>query len=190
MDARADTFHSLKKDYPACMRQQLGSNLAGFTEADFSILREAETDFYGMNYYTSQFARHRTSGPHSTDFVGNLDELPTDKDGNMVGEQSGVFWLRSCPDLFRKHLSRVHRLYRKPIYVTENGCPCPGEDKMSRDEAMDDSFRIRYFEDHIDAIGLAINEDGVDVKGYFAWSLLDNLGMDMRLCGTTLFSSG
>lgn len=158
------------------MRAQLGGRLPAFTDADFALLRAAETDFYGMNYYTSQFARHRDGPARETDYVGNLDELQQNKSGTPVGEESGLGWLRSCPGMFRKHLTRVHRLYGKPIYITENGCPCPGEDQMTRDEAIDDPFRIRYFDSHLDAIGKAIQEDGSEIKGYFAWALLDNLG--------------
>ncbi|SPO01987.1 probable beta-glucosidase [Cephalotrichum gorgonifer] len=165
---------SLKQDYPKVMRDQLGDRLPPFTPADFAILNSAETDFYGMNYYTSQFAHHRTSPPSENDYIGNLDELQEDKNGVSVGAESGIHWLRSCPGMFRKHLSRVYRLYGKPIYITENGCPCPGEDKMTRAESVEDAYRIKYFEDHLDAIGGATG-DGADVRGYFAWSLMDNL---------------
>ncbi|VUC24168.1 unnamed protein product [Clonostachys rosea] len=165
----------LKQDYPECMRSQLGNRLPPFTESDFKILRAADTDFYGMNYYTSQFARHRETPAPDTDYVGNVDELQENKEGLPVGEKSGLHWLRSCPGMFRKHLTRVYRLYGKPIYITENGCPCPGEDKMSREEAVDDPYRIRYFENHLDSISKSINEDGSVISGYFAWSLLDNL---------------
>ncbi|KAH7041214.1 family 1 glycoside hydrolase [Microdochium trichocladiopsis] len=165
----------LRRDYPQCMRDQLGERLPQFSEADMSLLRAAECDFYGMNYYTSQFARHRSTLAPETDFVGNVDELQTDKAGNAVGSESGLAWLRSCPDLFRKHLARVYRLYGKPIYVTENGCPCPGEDKMTREQSVQDVYRQQYFLDHIGAINDAVQQDGAVVAGYFAWSLMDNL---------------
>lgn len=158
------------------MREQLGSRLPEFTEADIAVLKEAECDFYGMNYYTSQFARHRDGPAPEEDFIGNLDELQENKQGVPVGEKSGLQWLRSCPDKFRKHLTRIYKLYGKPIYITENGCPCPGEDKMTREESVNDDYRIRYFENHLDAIGKSIGEDGAVIKGYFAWALLDNLG--------------
>lgn len=172
-----DTFDSLAQDYPECMREQLGERLPRFTESDFSLLREADIDFYGMNYYTSQFARHRDEPASKTDFLGNMDELQENKQGVLIGEKSGVHWLLSTPSLFRKHLTRVYRAYGKPIYITENGCPCPGEDKMTAEEAVNDTYRIKYFEDHLDAVGTARTEDGSDIKGYFAWSLMDNLGM-------------
>ncbi|KFH44264.1 Beta-glucosidase 1B-like protein [Hapsidospora chrysogenum ATCC 11550] len=165
----------LKKDYPDCMRQQLGDRLPTFTSSDFQILHKAETDFYGMNYYTSQYARRREEPPSTTDYFGNVEELQSNKEGLPVGEESGLHWLRSCPGMFRKHLTRVYRLYGKPIYITENGCPCPGEDEMTRKEAVDDPFRQRYFQTHLDAIAKSITEDGSVISGYFAWSLMDNL---------------
>lgn len=173
----ANTVHlSLKKDYPASMRQQLGQRLPTFTEPDFKLLKEADEDFYGMNYYTSQYAKHREGPPSDSDYFGNVEELQTNKAGESVGSESGIHWLRSCPDMFRKHLTRIHRLYGKPIYVTENGCPCPGEDKMTRDESVDDSYRQKYFQDHLDSVAKSISEDGSVISGYFAWSLMDNLG--------------
>lgn len=158
------------------MREQLGDRLPRFSDDDFKLLNAADTDFYGMNYYTSQFAKHRNGPASDTDVIGNVDELQENKQGAPVGEESGLHWLRSCPDMFRRHLARVHKLYQKPIYITENGCPCPGEDKMTRDEAINDPYRIQYFEEHLDAICKSIQDDGAVVNGYFAWALLDNLG--------------
>jgi beta-glucosidase len=158
------------------MLEQLGDRLPRFTKSDFVLLQEAEVDFYGMNYYTAQFARHRSEPAPETDFIGNVYELQENSRGISVGEKSGIHWLRSCPDLFRKHLARVYHRYGKPIYITENGCPCPGEEQMRCEEAVNDTYRIKYFKDHLNAVGQAIRSDGAVVKGYFAWSLLDNLG--------------
>ena len=52
-----------------------------------------------------------------------------------------------------------------PIYITENGCSGP--------DVVDDQFRIDYLDGHLRAVHRAIT-DGVDVRGYFVWSLLDN----------------
>jgi beta-glucosidase len=138
------------------------------------LLREAEVDFYGMNYYTSQFARHRAPPAPDTDSKGNVDDLQEDKAGISIGELSSIDWLRSAPQGFRKHLLRTYRRYGKPIDITENGCPCPGEVKMGREESVKDEYRQRYLSDHLDAIVRA-TQDGAKVAGYFAWSLMDNL---------------
>ena len=158
------------------MRSQLGDRLPQFSEEEFSLLRESVVDFYGMNYYTAQFARHRQEIASSSDACGNIIESQEDSSGVSIGVKSGVQCLRPCPTEFRKILGWVFKRYQKPIYVTENGCPCPGEEKMTREEAVEDGFRINYFESHLDAIAQAINNDSVQVRGYFAWSLLDNLG--------------
>lgn len=172
----------LAKDYPECMRSQLGKRLPEFSDTEFALLREAEVDFYGMNYYTAQYARHRTEPASVNDFMGNVDELQENKEGVSIGEESGVHWLRSSPHSFRKHLARIYHRYGRPIYVTENGCPCPGEDKMTREESVKDHYRIRYYETHLDAISLAIKEDSAIISGYFAWSLMDNLGKSISIC--------
>ena len=52
-----------------------------------------------------------------------------------------------------------------PIYITENGCSYPDESS--------DTARIEYLDGHLRALGQAMDE-GVDVRGYFVWSMLDN----------------
>ncbi|KAL5338940.1 glycoside hydrolase superfamily [Aspergillus crustosus] len=162
------------QDYPASMRAHLGDRLPEFRDAELALLRDAELDFYGMNYYTAQFARHRSDPAGDTDYMGNMDEYQRNKAGVLIGEPAGVWWLCSAPDCFRKHLVRIHQKFRKPIYVTENGCPCPSEENMHIEESVKDEYRQRYFADHLDAIAGAI-PDGAEVHGYFAWSLMDNL---------------
>lgn len=162
------------------MRDQLGERLPRLTDSELALLREADLDFYGMNYYTAQFGRHRTTPAPDTDFIGNLDELQENKNGISIGDPSGVFWLRSAPSCFRKHLVRAYKRYGKTIYITENGCPCPGEDTMTRDESVKDDYRQRYFSEHLDALVQA-RQDGAEVAGYFAWSLLDNFGKVLQL---------
>jgi beta-glucosidase len=60
-----------------------------------------------------------------------------------------------------------------PILVTENGAAFP-DPPTSPPGGLEDSLRVRYYRDHLLAIHDAIAQ-GVDVRGYFAWSLLDNL---------------
>ncbi|KAH7363303.1 glycoside hydrolase superfamily [Plectosphaerella cucumerina] len=166
----------LGADYPKVMRERLGSRLPEFTPAERELLKRtaALNTFYGMNHYTSQFARARMTEPAADDLTGNVEELAVNKQGQEIGPLSGTSWLRVTPLQFQKLLSWIWRRYKRSIYVTENGCPCPGENNMSLEQAVDDQFRIGYFGLYLDAISRAIYENGVVVKGYFAWSLMDN----------------
>jgi len=68
-------------------------------------------------------------------------------------------------------LGRLNADYRlPPIYITENGAAYP--DHVVDGRIVDDK-RIRYLSSHIEALGDAI-ASGVDVRGYFVWSFLDN----------------
>ena len=76
-----------------------------------------------------------------------------------------------APDAFGELLTRVGRQYQpKAIYVTENGCAFP--DTLV-DGRVDDPRRTAYLAGHLAALSGAI-EAGSPVRGYFAWSLLDN----------------
>lgn len=169
----------LGKDYPASMREQLGSRLPRFTPDELELLRQSApiNAFYGMNHYTSKYARALPYPPAEDDWTGNVEESYTNSENEEIGPLSGASWLRVAPDGFRKLLNWVWNRYRLPIIVTENGCVCPGESQMTAEQAVDDRFRIRYFGLHLDSISRAIYNDGIPVKGYYAWSLMDNFGM-------------
>jgi len=69
-------------------------------------------------------------------------------------------------------LARLKRDYDPPaLYITENGAAF--DDTVGRDGAVRDPRRVAYLEDHVEQVARAI-ADGIPVKGYFAWSLLDN----------------
>ncbi|XP_047004646.1 myrosinase 1-like [Schistocerca americana] len=74
---------------------------------------------------------------------------------------------RSTPWAFRKLFNWLAQHYPGyPIFVMENGWSDTGE--------LEDQGRIDYYASYLSAMLKAINEDGVDVIGYTAWSLLDN----------------
>jgi beta-glucosidase len=58
-----------------------------------------------------------------------------------------------------------------PVYITENGAAYP--DQVNVDGSIDDEERRRYFELHVNACDQALAK-GLPLKGYFAWSLMDN----------------
>ncbi|KAF4472882.1 beta-glucosidase [Fusarium albosuccineum] len=148
----------LGQDYPTSMRKYLGSS---------SI-----NTFYGMNHYSTKYARALPNPPADDDWTGNIEEGSVNHASVEIGPVSGTKWLRVAPEGFRKLLNWVWNRYHLPIIVTENGCPCPGEDDVN--VAINDTFRTRYFGLYLDAISRAIYEDGVSIEGYYAWTLMDN----------------
>lgn len=168
----------LGTDYPASMRKQLGSRLPKFTAEELALLRWARPllSTFGLNHYTTKYARALPGEPRDDDHTGNVEELAVNIEGKEIGPLSGIRWLRLTPGGIRKILNWIWDRYHVPIVITENGCVCPGEDKMTAEQAVDDAFRIRYFGLYLDSISRAIYEDGVRVEGYYAWSLMDNFG--------------
>jgi beta-glucosidase len=114
-------------------------------------------DFLGVNYYTRAIYRADESRP----FV----QLPP---GNRPQTEMG--W-EICPEAFTDLLVSLNREYKlPPIYITENGAAV--KDSVNHGQ-VNDPGRTRYFQDHLEAVNRAM-EQGVDVRGYFAWTLMDN----------------
>ena len=118
------------------------------------------TDFLGVNYYFPETVAHDPDhGPLGARI------LPAQ------GEITAMGW-PVAPRGLSELLARVDRDYRPgPLYVTENGS-CY-DDVVTGDGAVRDVERRRYLMRHLAALRQAV-ADGVPVKGYFAWSLLDN----------------
>jgi beta-glucosidase len=77
-----------------------------------------------------------------------------------------------CAPAFRRVLNRINTEYDlPPIFITENGAAFP--DEIAPDGKIHDDRRIDYLRQYIGQLRLAM-QDGVDVRGYFVWSLLDN----------------
>ena len=145
---------------------------------DFSFLHDgdletiaARLDFLGVNYYypsriaAADYAEpdpaKRTAADLGTkEVIYDREELtamgwPIDPDGLT----RVLTWLKtSYPQL-------------PPVYITENGRACP--DVIDEHGQVDDPDRVRYLDAHLRAIKPAIDA-GVDVRGYYCWSLLDN----------------
>ncbi|KAK9042668.1 hypothetical protein V6N11_017734 [Hibiscus sabdariffa] len=94
--------------------------------------------------------------------------------GEKIGEKGASEWLYIVPWGLRKVLNYIARTYNNPpIYITENGMDEEDDNSLPLNEILDDKLRVRYFKGYLAAVSQAI-KDGADVRGYFAWSLLDN----------------
>ncbi len=111
-------------------------------------------DWLGINYYSRSLMVHDPSQPVFP--VKGVDG-PLEKT-----EMGWEIYPQGLTDL----LTRISRDYaRIPLYVTENG--------MAEVEGVDDPRRVAYYRDHLKAV-LDAKAQGVDMRGYFAWSLMDN----------------
>jgi len=159
--------------YPASMRKQLGSRLPEFTEKEVSLVK-GSNDFYGMNHYCANYIKHKSTPAPPEDYVGNVEVLFEDKQGNKIGPDTQSVWLKPSPPGFRKMLKWLSDRYGKPVmYVTENGTSIKGENDLPMEKILEDDFRLEYFRGYVEAMAQAVAEDGVDCRGYMAWSLLE-----------------
>ena len=161
-------------DYPESMRKQLGDRLPTFTPEEKAFVY-GSNDFYGMNHYTSSYVKHKTTPAHPDDFVGNIEALNYNKNGDCIGPETQSVWLRICPDGFRDLMVWLSKRYNYPkMYITENGTSIKGENDLPLEKVLDDEVRYKYYDSYVRAMATAATLDGVNVRGYFAWSLMDN----------------
>ncbi|KAI1374924.1 glycoside hydrolase family 1 protein [Hypoxylon crocopeplum] len=160
--------------YPDSMRKQLGDRLPEFTPEEVALVK-GSNDFYGMNHYTADYVKHGDGNPAPEDFLGDLSTHAYSKNGDCIGPETQSFWLRPNPEGFRGLLNWLSKRYGyPPIYVTENGTSIKGENDLKEAEILEDVFRYNYFRDYVNAMAKAVSEDGCNVRGYMAWSLMDN----------------
>ncbi|KAI9343467.1 family 1 glycosyl hydrolase [Zopfochytrium polystomum] len=160
--------------YPESMRKQLGDRLPEFTPEEAALVK-GSNDFYGMNHYTANYIKHKPGPASDDDFLGNLELLFENKNGDSIGPETQSVWLRPYPIGFRHLLNWISKRYNYPtIYVTENGTSIKGENDLPLEQVLEDDFRSKNYESYIRAMADASTHDGVIVKGYMAWSLMDN----------------
>jgi beta-glucosidase len=144
--------------YPRPLEEHVKSLVA---DGDLDAVHGA-FDFLGVNYYTRLLVAHRRGGRLLE--CGVVDPPDRAKKTEMGWE---VF-----PDGLRLRLVDLKERWPKlPLYVTENGAAFP--DEPTTDGYVRDNDRIAYLEAHLERCLDAIGR-GVDLRGYFVWSLLDN----------------
>ncbi|CAD5321351.1 unnamed protein product [Arabidopsis thaliana] len=164
-------------DYPEMMKKLAGNRLPSFTPEQSKMLKNS-SDFIGINYYTARYVAHiPQADPARPRFVTDhqLQWRVTNHSNHQFGpgEDRGI--LQSHPEGLRKVLNYIKDKYNNPIvYIKENGINDYDDGTKSREEILNDTFRISYHEDHLQQLQKAIIEDGCDVRGYYVWSLLDN----------------
>jgi beta-glucosidase len=147
-----------RREYPAEALAGLGPHMPRGWQDDFDIIAQP-LDWCGANYYTcKRIAAAPCPWPALTEAEGCLPR--TDMGWEIDPESLGFF------------LRRMHRDFTRglPLYVTENGMAAP--DRLVDGKVQDDD-RIDYLAAHLAEVAKVASE-GVPVRGYFCWSLLDN----------------
>jgi len=160
-------------EYPEMMRSRLGKILPEFSAGEKEMLI-GSADFLGLNNYTSSYVSGyppKNEGKEDVDNGGLSDDQGVYLVPVPGVEKTDMGW-PIVPWGLRKLLVWIAKRYRNtPIYVTENGCAAPEPDEES---AKNDVMRQKYLQDHIAEVLKARDEDKVNLRGYFCWSLLDN----------------
>jgi beta-glucosidase len=143
--------------YPDEMRELWPTAAAPIREGDMDVIR-APMDYLGINYY---FRTHvESDGAH-----GFVEKYLPDVERTQMDWEVYPSGLR---DLLVEFKQRYPEL--PPIYITEHGM---ASDDHAEAGAVNDLQRMSYLGRHLAAIDEAMRQ-GVDVRGYFVWSLLDN----------------
>jgi beta-glucosidase len=146
-----------KGSYPAAVAAEMAPLIVG---DDLKTIQQP-IDFFGLNYYAPAWV---ADAPQSL-FGAWFGAVPAGMRFTAIGWPIDAGGLNDVLNRFRDQ-------YGNPeIYVTENGA-CY-DDKMAGNGTVQDDDRTAYLRDHIAAARRAL-ADGVKLKGYFAWSLLDN----------------
>ena len=170
---------TLKGEYPADLTKVYGHLAEAVQPGDLAIIQQP-LDWMGINYYFDILLRGLGAGEVSNRMAAYPTVTgTTEADTRAVHTDMG--W-PITPDGFTELLVRLKNDYPNmpPIYITENGC---AYDDPVIEGACHDPRRVEYLDLHLRALKDAIDE-GVDVRGYYQWSLLDNfewaLGYDKR----------
>ena len=188
----------MEASYPESVYKHFIDFMPQIEKNDMAIISE-KIDFLGVNFYSRSMVTSDRQGKVSDTILKKLERAETrilDSDAAAVNdtkaeqlqklmnqkdshylsvelqevERTHIGW-EVHPEALLKLLTDLHQTYKlPPIYITENGAAV---DDHVIDGVVDDKQRYRYYQNHLSMVDQAIKK-GVDVRGYFAWSLMDN----------------
>ncbi|MPW30271.1 beta-glucosidase [Agarivorans sp. B2Z047] len=145
----------IEGQYPDAVRQQQPLWWPTILPGDLELIKQP-IDYLGINYYTRHVIKATDNGPKQVTLEGV--------------ERTDMGW-EVCPQALTGLLTKLNERYElPPIFITENGMA--GADTLEDGKVIDQQ-RCDYYQSHLNAVADAI-EQGVELKGYFAWSLMDN----------------
>lgn len=156
--------------YPAAARPELLPPAELIKPGDMTPIC-APIDFLGLNYYSPHYVRvgdwadlRRGESP-LPGHPGFVNYVPPELPRTNMG------WLVEPDGLYDTLVALDREAPQLPIFITENGCA--SDDYITPEGEVNDLERIAFLEGHLDAAWRAI-QDGVNLAGYFHWSLMDN----------------
>ena len=166
--ARADAYMNrqyldpvLLGSHPAELKEVFGDAWPANADDDLPLMSQP-IDFLGINYYLRGVTRFDAESPP-------LRAKSVPQPQHAVTETG---WEIYAPALTRVLLWVKERYPALPLYITENGTAVY-DPPHTLDGVVEDPLRVWYYREHLKAANTAIKH-GVDLRGYFAWSLLDN----------------
>ncbi|MGO8062743.1 GH1 family beta-glucosidase [Rhizobium johnstonii] len=165
---RAHQFHNgaffdpvFKGEYPKEFIEALCNRMPVIEDGDLKLISQ-KLDWWGLNYYKPE--RVTDDAERKGDFPWTVEAPPASDVKTDIG------WEIYAPGL-KLSVEDLYRRYELPeCYITENGA-CDNTDVI--DGEVDDTMRLDYVGDHLEIVAGLI-KDGYPLRGYFAWSLMDN----------------
>ena len=149
--------------YPEELREVFGEAWPEWSDEDMRLIKQP-IDFLGVNYYTRRVEQHYPSHlPLRTKHVPQPQHITTDTHWEVF------------PEALTRVLLWVNERYGAgtlPVYITENGAAFY-DPPHTIDGRVEDPLRVEYYRQHLRAAHEAMKQ-GVNLRGYYAWSLLDN----------------
>lgn len=147
--------------YPEEGLEKFAGFLPEIREEDMELIHQP-IDFLGQNIYNGYQVIADGNGGFSY-----VDRIPgyTHTDTDWPVTPASLYW-------GSRFLSEKYHL---PLYITENGMAC--HDSISMDGCVHDPNRITFMDSYLGALQKAADE-GADIRGYFAWSFMDNFEWD------------
>ena len=143
--------------YPDCYLEKEKDDAPEVADGDFKLI-STPMDFLGLNIYHGRMVRYAPDEPAKYKVYTEYQD-----DASVLFQPAAMYW--GC--------RLVHELWHpKELVISENGLP--GNDRPEPDGKIYDLHRIKYMREYLTQLSRAVREE-IPVKGYFHWSLLDNL---------------
>ncbi|XP_062026444.1 beta-glucosidase 44-like [Rosa rugosa] len=162
-------------EYPKTIQNIVGNRLPKFTKEEVKMVK-GSMDFVGINQYAAYYIydpHQNKTKPNALGYQNDWNAgFAFEKNGVPIGPRAYSSWLYQVPWGMYKCVTYIKEHYgNPPVILSENGMDNPGNQTLPK--ALHDTNRINFYRSYLEQLKKAVDE-GANVVGYFAWSLLDN----------------